>query len=146
VLLTVDIARLIEAKEAGLTQPVATRALADNIPQKLRDREDHWFALTMRARVVYASKERVKQNSITYEELAEPKWKGKICSRSGQHAYNTALIASIIAHKGEVAAETWLRGIKENLPTNRREETASRSGTYMLANAISLSATPITWR
>jgi iron(III) transport system substrate-binding protein len=115
VLLTVDIARLTEAKEAGLTQPVAANALTDNIPQKLRDSEGHWFALTMRGRVVYASKERVKQNSITYEHLADPKWKGKICSRSGQHAYNTALIASIIAHKGEAAAETWLKGVKENL-------------------------------
>jgi iron(III) transport system substrate-binding protein len=115
VLLTVDIARLTEAKEAGLTQRVASKALTDNIPQNLRDGDGHWFALTMRARVVYASKERVKQNSITYEELADPKWKGKICSRSGQHAYNTALIASIIAHKGEAAAETWLKGVKENL-------------------------------
>jgi iron(III) transport system substrate-binding protein len=115
VLLTVDIARLTEAKDAGLTQPVAAKALTDNIPQNLRDSDGHWFALTMRARVVYASKERVKQDAITYEELADPKWKGKICSRSGQHAYNTALIASIIAHKGEAAAESWLRGVKENL-------------------------------
>jgi iron(III) transport system substrate-binding protein len=115
VLLTVDVARLIEAKEAGLTQAVADRTLADNIPRKLRDSDGQWFALTMRARVVYASKERVKQNNITYEELADPKWKGKICSRSGQHPYNTALIASIIAHEGEVAAESWLRGVKENL-------------------------------
>jgi iron(III) transport system substrate-binding protein len=115
VLLTVDIARLTEAKEAGLTQPVASKALTDNIPPPLRDRDGHWFALTMRARVVYASKERVKQNAITYEELADPKWNGKICSRSGQHAYNTALFASIIAHKGETAAETWLKGVKENL-------------------------------
>jgi iron(III) transport system substrate-binding protein len=115
VLLTVDIARLTEAKEAGLTQPVAANSLTDNIPQNLRDSDGHWFALTMRARVVYASKERVKQNTITYEELAGPEWRGKICSRSGQHAYNTALIASIIAHKGEAAAESWLRGVKENL-------------------------------
>jgi iron(III) transport system substrate-binding protein len=115
VLLTVDIARLTEAKEAGLTQRVSSKALTDNIPQNLRDGDGHWFALTMRARVVYASKERVKQSSISYEELADPKWKGKICSRSGQHAYNTALIASIIAHKGEAAAETWLKGVKENL-------------------------------
>lgn len=115
VLLTVDIARLTEAKEAGLTQPVAATALTGSIPQSLRDDDGHWFALTLRARVVYASKERVKQTTITYEELAEPKWKGKICSRSGQHAYNTALIASIIAHKGEAAAETWLKGVKDNL-------------------------------
>jgi iron(III) transport system substrate-binding protein len=115
VLLTVDISRLTEAKEAGLTQPVAAKALVESIPQNLRDTDGHWFALTMRARVVYASKERVKQSSISYDELADPKWKGKICSRSGQHPYNTGLIASIIAHKGEAAAESWLRGVKENL-------------------------------
>jgi len=65
--------------------------------------------------VVYASKERVQQDSITYEELADPKWKGRICSRSGQHPYNVSLIASMIAHKGEEEAEKWLRGLKENL-------------------------------
>jgi iron(III) transport system substrate-binding protein len=115
ILLTVDVARLTETKDAGLTQPVAVKALSDNIPQSLRDADGHWFALTMRARVVYASKERVKQDAITYDELADPKWKGRICSRSGQHAYNTALIASMIAHKGEAAAERWLMGVKENL-------------------------------
>jgi hypothetical protein len=69
----------------------------------------------MRSRVVYASKERVKQDAITYEELADPKWKGKICIRSGQHVYNTSLIATIIAHKGEAATEAWLKGVKANL-------------------------------
>jgi iron(III) transport system substrate-binding protein len=69
----------------------------------------------MRARVIYASKERVKQDAITYEELADPKWKGKICARSGQHPYNTSLLATIIAHKGEAAAEAWARGVKANL-------------------------------
>jgi iron(III) transport system substrate-binding protein len=69
----------------------------------------------MRARVVYASKDRVKQTAITYEELADPKWKGKICTRSGQHVYNTSLLATIIAHKGEAAAEAWLKGLKANL-------------------------------
>ena len=69
----------------------------------------------MRSRVVYASKERVKQDAITYEELADPKWKGKICIRSGQHVYNTSLIATIIAHKGEASTEAWLKGVKANL-------------------------------
>jgi iron(III) transport system substrate-binding protein len=69
----------------------------------------------MRARIVYASKERVKQDSITYEELADPKWKGKFCVRSGQHVYNTSLIATIIAHKGEEYAEKWLKGVRDNL-------------------------------
>ena len=114
-LLTVDAGRLSEAKDAGLTQPVASAVLKQAIPVQFRDPADQWFALTMRSRVVYASKERVKQDTITYEELADPKWRGKICVRSGQHVYNTSLIATIIAHKGEAFAETWLKGVKANL-------------------------------
>ena len=114
-LFTVDAGRLSEAKDAGLTQPVDDAALKAAIPAPYRDPANHWFGLTMRSRVVYASKERVKQDAITYEELADPKWKGKICIRSGQHVYNTSLIATIIAHKGEAFAETWLKGVKANL-------------------------------
>jgi iron(III) transport system substrate-binding protein len=69
----------------------------------------------MRSRVIYASKERVKQDAITYEELADPKWKGKLCIRSGQHVYNTSLFATMIAHKGEAFAEQWLKGVRSNL-------------------------------
>src|SRR5215470_7594343 len=86
-LFTVDAGRLSEAKDAGLTQPVALPSLAAAIPAEYRDPEQHWFGLTMRSRIVYASKSRVKQDSISYEELADPKWKGKICIRSGQHVY-----------------------------------------------------------
>jgi iron(III) transport system substrate-binding protein len=114
-LLTVDAGRLSEAKDAGLTQPVESAVLIKAIPSHLRDPDNHWFGLTMRGRIVYASKERVKQDRITYEDLADPKWKGKICIRSGQHVYNTSLIATIIAHKGEAFAEQWLRGVKSNL-------------------------------
>jgi iron(III) transport system substrate-binding protein len=114
-LLTVDAGRLSEAKDAGLTQPVDSAALKQAIPASYRDAADNWFALTMRSRVVYASKERVKQDTITYEELADPKWKGKICVRSGQHVYNTSLIATMIANKGEEFTETWLKGLKANL-------------------------------
>ena len=114
-LFTVDIGRLSEAKTMGLTQPVKSSVLEETIPASYRDPEGHWFGLTLRSRVIYASKERVQQDSITYEELADPKWKGRICSRSGQHAYNVSLIASMIAHKGEEEAEKWLRGVKENL-------------------------------
>ena len=85
------------------------------IPASLRDPEGHWFALTRRARVVYASKERVPATAITYEDLADPKWKGKICSRSGQHTYNVALVAAMIANHGEAKAEEWLKGVKANL-------------------------------
>ncbi|HEX7074652.1 MAG TPA: Fe(3+) ABC transporter substrate-binding protein [Hyphomicrobiaceae bacterium] len=114
-LFTVDIGRLNEAKTMGVTQPVKSEALEKAIPAAYRDPEGHWFGLTLRSRVVYASKERVSQDSITYEELADPKWKGRICSRSGQHPYNISLIASMIAHHGEAEAEKWLRGLKENL-------------------------------
>jgi iron(III) transport system substrate-binding protein len=114
-LFTVDAGRLSEAKDADLTQQVTLPALTANIPASYRDPGNHWFGLTMRARVVYAHKDRVKQTAITYEELADPKWKGKICTRSGQHVYNTSLLATIIAHKGEAAAEAWLKGLKANL-------------------------------
>mgnify|MGYP001382815244 CR=1 FL=1 len=113
-LFTVDAGRLTEAKNAGLTQPVKSAAL-DVVPSAYRDGDGHWFGLTMRARVIYVSKERVRQDAITYEELAEPKWKGKVCMRSGQHAYNTSLAAAFIAHKGEAAAEAWLKGLRANL-------------------------------
>src|SRR5262245_21633174 len=115
VLLTVDAGRLSEAKDAGLTQPVESAFLSKAIPAQFRDPGNHWFGLTMRGRVVYASKDRVKQDNITYEDLANPEWKGKVCTRSGQHVYNTSLIATIIAHKGEEFAEEWLKGVRDNL-------------------------------
>jgi iron(III) transport system substrate-binding protein len=113
-LFTVDAGRMSEAKDAGLTQPVTMPEL-NVIPAAFRDSAGHWFGLTMRGRVVYASKERVKQDAITYDELADPKWKGKICTRSGQHVYNTSLLATVIAHKGEAAAEAWIKGVRDNM-------------------------------
>ncbi|MFA5950779.1 MAG: Fe(3+) ABC transporter substrate-binding protein [Hyphomicrobium sp.] len=115
VLLTNEFGFLVQAKAAGVTQPVKSEAIEQAIPATLRDPEGHWFAVTRRARVVYASKDRVKQDTITYEELAEPKWKGRVCIRSGQHTYNIALIAAMIAHHGEDKAEAWLTGLKNNL-------------------------------
>ncbi len=115
VILTVDIGRLSGAKNAGVTQPVVSDTINGNIPAQYRDSEGHWFGLTTRGRVVYASKERVAQDTITYEELADPKWRGKICTRSGQHVYNIALFASMVAHHGEAKAEEWLAGLKANL-------------------------------
>ncbi|MEZ5843174.1 MAG: Fe(3+) ABC transporter substrate-binding protein [Hyphomicrobiaceae bacterium] len=115
VLLTVDIGRLSDAKAKGVSQPVDTAAIKAHIPAHYRDPEGHWIGVSQRARVIYASKERVKQDTITYAELADPKWKGKICSRSGRHTYNIGLLASIIAHEGEAKAEAWARGVKNNL-------------------------------
>ena len=110
VLLTVDIGRIEEAVRAGITQPIKSDVLDKAVAPQYRDPEGHWYGISMRARIVYASKERVKQTAITYEELADPKWKGKICIRSGQYIYNNALFAAYIAHHGEAETEEWLRG------------------------------------
>ena len=114
-ILTVDISRLSDAKDKGVTQPVESDGINGTIPANFRDPEGHWFGLTTRGRVVYASKDRVPQDAITYEELADPKWKGKICIRSGQHIYNIGMISSVISHLGEEKAEEWLAGVKDNL-------------------------------
>lgn len=115
VLLTNEFGLLVQAQEAGVTQGVTSPELEASIPAAYRDPAGHWFGLTKRARVVYASRTRVKQTAMTYEELADPKWKGKICIRSGQHTYNVSLIASMIAHLGEEKAQGWLNGVKANL-------------------------------
>lgn len=114
-LLTADAGRLVEAANRGLAQPVTSPAILDKIPANLRDEANQWFGLTMRARVIYASNERAPITAITYEELADPKWKGKLCMRPGNHPYNIALFAAMIAHKGEDATREWLKGVKANL-------------------------------
>ncbi|OJY27194.1 MAG: iron ABC transporter substrate-binding protein [Rhodobacterales bacterium 65-51] len=114
--LTVDIARLSQVVEAGVTQAVQSDVLNANIPAEFRDKDNHWFGLTSRARIVYASKERVKDGEVTtYEDLADPKWKGRICSRSGTNDYNIALLSAYIAHHGSKAATQWAEGLKANL-------------------------------
>ena len=115
VLLTVDIGRLSSAVAEDIAQPVKSEVLAEQIPVQFRGEDNKWFALTRRARVVYASTDRVAQDAISYEELADPKWKGRICIRSGQHPYNIALFAAMISHLGEDKAKTWLTGLKSNL-------------------------------
>jgi iron(III) transport system substrate-binding protein len=115
VLITVDIGRLQEAVDLGISEPTRSEILAANIPSQYRDPDGRWFALSLRARTVYASRDRVQQNAITYEELADPKWKGKICTRSFQHQYNIALVAAMIVKNGEAKTEEWLRGVKANL-------------------------------
>jgi iron(III) transport system substrate-binding protein len=114
--LTVDIARLTQIVEAGVTQPVESAVLTANIPATLRDAGNQWFGLTSRARIIYASKERVAEGEVTtYEDLATDKWKGRICSRSGTNDYNVALLGAVIAHHGEAAAKVWAEGVKANL-------------------------------
>lgn len=114
--LAVDISRLMELVELDLVQPVASKTLNSNIPAQYRDPDNRWFALTTRVRNIYTAKDRIgKPDDITYESLADPKYKGKICTRSGKHTYNVALVASMIAHHGEAQAKTWLEGVKANL-------------------------------
>ncbi|MEP3048461.1 MAG: Fe(3+) ABC transporter substrate-binding protein [Roseibium sp.] len=115
VLLTVDIGRLDGAKQLGITQPVVSDVVNENIPAQYRDPEGHWVGLTNRARIIYASRDRVDQDTITYEELSDPKWKGRICTRSGQHVYSIGLIASMVAHHGAEETEEWLEGVRNNL-------------------------------
>ncbi|WP_246701817.1 Fe(3+) ABC transporter substrate-binding protein [Rhizobium terricola] len=115
VILTVDIGRLVEAKDGGVTQPLSSDIINKDIPAQYRDPAGEWFGLTTRGRVVYASKERVPETAITYEELADPKWKGRLCMRDGQHSYNIGLFASMVAHHGAEYTEKWLSGVKENL-------------------------------
>ena len=115
VLLTADVGRLVEAANRGLGQAVTSPAILDKVPASLRDPGNLWFGLTMRARVVYASRARSDIGAISYEELADPKWQGRICLRAGNHPYNLGLIAAMIAHKGEDQARQWLKGLKANL-------------------------------
>lgn len=114
--MTVDISRLQALVDAGVTQPVVSETLNANIPAEFRNADGQWFGLTSRARIVYASKDRVKDGEVTtYEDLASEKWKGRICIRSGTNAYNLALVSAMIAHHGEEGAKTWLEGLKSNL-------------------------------
>lgn len=116
VILTVDIARIAEAVEAGVTQPLMTETLAANIPAEFHDPEGLWWGLTTRARVVYASKERVAEGEVTtYEDLADPKWEGRICTRSGMHTYMIGLTSAYLTHHSAEETRAWLEGLKNNL-------------------------------
>lgn len=115
-LFTTDSGALDAALNAGVTDAVQSDVLTTNIPAEFRDPDGHWFGLTSRARIIVTSIDRMKEEDIfTYEELAEPRFKGKICTRSGKHDYMVALTASMIVHHGEAAANQWLTGLKNNL-------------------------------
>lgn len=132
-LMTVDIGNLVDLVDRGLTQPAASAVLDAAVPAHLRGANGDWFALSLRARVVYAHPG-LGLSSITYEQLADPKWQKKVCSRAGQHPYNTALVAAYIAHHGEAAAEAWLRGLKANLA--RAATGGDRDGARDIAGGI----------
>ena len=114
--MTVDIANLKQIVDADVIQPVESAVLHDAIPAALRSPDNLWFGLTTRARIVYASKDRVADGEVTtYEDLASDKWEGRICTRSGLHNYNLALLSAVIAHEGEDGARDWAAGVHDNL-------------------------------
>ncbi len=116
IVLTVDIANLSALAKAGVLQAVQSTRIETEIPEQYRDPGDLWFGVTTRARVIYASIDRVADGEVTtYEDLIDPKWKGRICTRSGLHNYSIGLLAAYIAHHGAAAAERWAAGLRANL-------------------------------
>ena len=115
ILMTVDTGNLLDLVDAGHTQPVQSAALSGAVPAHLRGANGEWFALSLRDRVMYADKDMQIPAGFEYQALASPEFKGKVCIRSGQHPYNTSLIAAMIAHEGPEKTEVWLRGVKANL-------------------------------
>lgn len=114
VILTVDIGNLANAKELGVSQAIPQAILA-RVPDAYRDPDGQWVALSLRARVFYASKDRVSETALNYEDIAKPEWKGRLCTRSGQHVYNIGLIANRIAQWGVDRTRTWLAAVRDNL-------------------------------
>jgi iron(III) transport system substrate-binding protein len=116
VMITVDAGRLWRAEQLGLFQPVKSPVLESRIPEYLREPNGQWFGFSQRARVIAYNKDKVKPGEIqTYEELADPKWKGRVCMRSSTNIYNLSLMGALIDHLGEQKAEAWARGVRANL-------------------------------
>lgn len=114
--LTSSFSALIQLEDLKLTQTIKSDSVNNNVPAAFRDGDGQWVALTKRVRNVYSSKERVGElPKLTYEDLADSKYKGQICTRSGKHPYNLGLVASMIAHHGEAQTKEWLEGVKANL-------------------------------
>jgi len=116
VFITVDIGRIWRADQAGIFEAVKSPVLESRIPAAFRDPNNHWFGFSARARVIVYNKAEVKSGEIRdYEDLADPKWKGKICTRSSAHPYMLSLTSSVVTHLGEQKAEAWAKGLKDNL-------------------------------
>ena len=144
--LTVDVGRLDALQQAGLLESVSSTILDDAVPAHLRHPDGLWFGLTTRARLALTSKERVKPGEIeALADLADPKLRGRICTRSGKHVYNVALIASVIAHEGEAAAEQWLTGSGTTSPASPRATTVPRRRGSTKGCATLRSRTTTTW-
>ena len=120
VVLLVDAARLTKAEAEGLFQPVNSAVLQQRIPAHLRDGSDdggpQWFGYSTRARIIVYNKAAVQRADVdTYQELGDPKNKGKVCTRSGSHPYNLTLFGAMLQHLGPQATEAWLKGLVDNM-------------------------------
>jgi len=116
VFITVDVGRLWRAEQAGVFAKIRSPLLESRIPPSYRDPDGQWFGFSARARVIAYNRNAVKPGEIrNYEDLADPKWRGRICIRSSSHPYNLSLLGSMIAHLGEAKAEEWVTGLKNNL-------------------------------
>ena len=118
VLLTVDAGRLWAADQKGLFQPVGSKALEDAIPANLRHPDGHWFGFSTRARVIFYDKTKVSEPPKTYQDLADPKYKGFVCTRSSSNIYMLSLMSALIDHLGADAAKTWAAGVWANRARN----------------------------
>ena len=119
VFITTDAGRLQRAKEAGVLQPVDNAVLTATIPKNMRDKENYWFGLSQRARIIFYAKDRVNPAELsTYEDLADARWKKRICIRSSDNIYNQSLVASMIAAHGVDKTENWARGLVANFARN----------------------------
>ena len=116
VLITVDAGRLWRAEQLGLFQPVKSAVLESRIPSSYRDPGGHWFGFSLRSRLIAYNKAKVREGEIqNYEDLADPKWKGRVCMRSSTNIYNLSLMGALIDHLGEARAEAWAKGVRANL-------------------------------
>lgn len=119
ILITVDAGRLYRAQSKDLLQPIRSEALEANIGREYREKDGYWYGLTYRARIIAYAKDRVNPEEIqTYEDLADPKWKGKVVIRSSENVYNQSLLASIILADGEDKAKEWAKGVVANMARN----------------------------
>ncbi|BAZ46890.1 iron transport protein [Chondrocystis sp. NIES-4102] len=146
ILITVDAGRLWRAEQAGIFAPVESKILTEKIPQYLRHPQNLWFGYSKRARVIMYNKDKVDPTQITtYEDLADPKWKGKIIVRSSSNIYNQSLVAGMIEVKGEEQTGEWIKGLVANLAsppegndTSNIEAVAAGSADLTLANTYYL--------
>jgi len=143
VFVTVDAGRLHQAEQQGVFQPIESSVLNERIPANLRHPDGLWFGLTKRARAIYRSTERTSEGDIAnYEDLADPKWKGRVLIRSSSNVYNQSLVGSLIETLGKDQAQAWCEGVVANMArkpqggdTDQIRAVAAGEGDVAVANS-----------